>query len=169
MRLSAYNRTKCIAIPKVNSNTPERPRFIQLVFLSNYWPLTALDTVSRGCWDRVPRHWFQGPNLPETHFKSKVPSQYFPVHVVQQQVASNAVYSQRLPRAAQNINQTLSFRKGSEPHGISSLPRISPNPVLNENGFKELPRALLSAADFVERPLEPEVSYTHVELGFVVK
>ncbi|XXG47465.1 hypothetical protein AAC387_Pa02g2109 [Persea americana] len=112
----------------------------------------------------VPR-----PNLPETHFKSEEPSQYFPVHVVQPQVASNAVYSQRLPRAAQNINQTLSFRKGSEPHGISSLPRISPNPVLNENGFKELPRALLSAADVVKRPLEPEVSYTHLERGFVVK
>ncbi|XXG47450.1 hypothetical protein AAC387_Pa02g2096 [Persea americana] len=94
---------------------------------------------------------------------------YFRVHIVQPQAASNAVYSQRLPRAVQNINQTLSFRKGSEPHGISSLPRISPNPVLNENGFKELPRALLSAADFVKRPLEPEVSYTHVELGFVVK
>ena len=91
------------------------------------------------------------------------------MQVVQPRVASNAVYNERLPRAAQNINQTLSLRKGSEPHVISSLARISTNPVLNENGFKELPSALLSAADFVKRPLEPVVSYTHLERGFVVK
>ena len=169
MLLSAYNRTECVAIPKTNSNTPERPRIIQLVFLSKYWPLISLDTVLRRKWDWVPRHWFLSPNLPEIHFKSKEPSQYFPGHVVQPRVASNAVYNQRLPRAAQNINQTLSFRKGSEPHGTSSLARIRPNPVLNENGFKELPRALPWAADFVKRPLEPVVSYTHLERGFVVK
>ncbi|XXG47452.1 hypothetical protein AAC387_Pa02g2098 [Persea americana] len=51
MRLSAYNCPKCIAVPKTNSNTPECPRIIQLVFLSKYRTLTALDTVSRGKWD----------------------------------------------------------------------------------------------------------------------
>ena len=84
-----------------------------------------------------------------------MPSKYFSEHVVQPRVASNAVYNQHLPRAAENINQTLSFRNESEPHGIMSQSRISPNPVLNENGFKELPNALLTAADFVKRPLEP--------------
>ena len=51
MLLSAYNRTECIAIPKTNSNTPELPRIIQLVFLSKYWPLISLDTVLRRKWD----------------------------------------------------------------------------------------------------------------------
>ena len=169
MLLKAYNRTECITIPKTNSNTPERRRIIQLVFLSKYWPLISLDTVLRRKWDWVPRHWFLSPNLPETHFKSKEPSQYFPGRVVQPRVALNAVYNQRLPRAVQNLNQTLSFRKGPEPHGSSSLARISPNLFLNENGFKEFPRALLSTADFVKRPLVPVVSYTHLERGFVVK
>ncbi|XXG41915.1 hypothetical protein AAC387_Pa01g2282 [Persea americana] len=55
------------------------------------------------------------------------------------------------------------------PYGISSQARISPNPVLNENGLKELPSALLSNADIVKRPLEAVFSYTHLERGVIAK
>ena len=51
--------------------TPKRPRIIQLVFLSKYWLLIALDTVLRTKRDWVPRDWFLSPHLPETHFKVK--------------------------------------------------------------------------------------------------
>ncbi|KAJ8630163.1 hypothetical protein MRB53_023486 [Persea americana] len=99
----------------------------------------------------------------------KVPPQCFSAHVVQPRGASNAVSNQHFPRAAKNLNQTVSFGNGSEPHGISSQARISQSPVLNENGFSELQRELLSSAQFVKRPPEPVFSYTHLERGFIVK
>ena len=58
-----------------------------------------------------PTRMVRKPKFAGNPFQSKEPSQYFPGHVVQPQFASNAVYNQRLLRAAQNNNQTLSFRK----------------------------------------------------------
>ena len=51
--------------------TPKRLRIIQLVFLSKYWLLIAIDTLFRRKRDWVPREWIVSPNLPETHFKVK--------------------------------------------------------------------------------------------------
>ena len=70
---------KCVCRPRIVSNasqtkwqmlpTPKCPRIIQLLFLSKYWRLIALDTVLRRKRDWVPRDWFLSPNLPETYFK----------------------------------------------------------------------------------------------------
>ena len=75
------NILNCVCRPRIVSNasqtkwqilpTPKRPRIIQLVFLSKYWLLIALDTVLRRKRDWVPRDWFLSPNLPKTHFKVK--------------------------------------------------------------------------------------------------
>ena len=75
------NILKCVCRLRIVSNasqtnwqilpTPKRLRIIQLVFLSRYWLLIAIDTLFRRKRDWVPREWFVSPNLPETHFKVK--------------------------------------------------------------------------------------------------
>ena len=170
---------KCVCRPRIVSNasqtkwqippTPKCPRIFQLVFLSKYWRLIALETVLRRKRDWVPGHSLLSPNLPETYFKVKSHHSIFQSTSFDRESRRMRLYNQRFPKAAYNFNQTLSFRNGSKPHGICSQERISPNPVLNENGFKELPNALLTAADFVKRPLEPVFCYTHLEHGSIAK
>ena len=75
------NILKCVCRLRIVSNAsqtnwqilpaPKRSRIIQLVFLSKYWLMIAIDTLFRRKRDWVPREWFVSPNLPETHFKVK--------------------------------------------------------------------------------------------------
>ena len=139
------------------------------MFLSKYRLLIALDTVFRRKRDWLPRDWFLSPNFSETHFKVKIAITVF--FRARRSTAScvEEGLQPTLSKSRINLYQTVSFGNGLEPHGISSQARISPSPVLIENGSSELPRALLSTAEFVKRTLEPVSSYTHLERGFIVK
>ena len=173
----SQNILKCVCRPRIVSNasqtkwqilpTPKCPRIIQLLFLSKYWRLIALDTVLRRKRDWVPRHWFLSPNLPETYFKVQSHHSIFQSTSFNRELRRMPSTTNIFPKPHKISIKLFHSETAQNPHGIGSQPRISPNPVLNENGFKELPSALLSAGDFVKRPLVPVFSYTHLERGFI--
>ena len=109
----SQNILKCVCRPRIVSNasqtkwqilpTPKCPRIIQLVFLSKYWLLIALDTFLRRKRDWVPRDWFLSPYLPETHFKVKSHHSIF----------QSKSFNRELRRLRSTTNTVL------EPHKIS--------------------------------------------------